>query len=274
MSLNSVCNIELTIPGKSDLEQLSAAMQVPFPELTVLSLSSKGKTVSALPDSFLGGSAPRLEILELFGIPFLGLPKLLLSATHLVTLGLDNIPHSGYFSPKAIGTALSTWTHLETLWLLFESPQSRPDPEHQHLPPPTRSVLPNLRYFQFKGDSGYLEVFVAHIDAPRLRNLHTVLFNDIVFDTPQFTQFISRIPTVEALEKAHVTFDGNAAAVELSSPTSDKYENLKVHQQEGTLLANFRALFSAFSLVSQPTSQQVDKPEAKFSKFIISIYFK
>jgi hypothetical protein len=46
------------------------------------------------------------------------------------------------------------------------------------------------------------------------------------------------------------------------------------HQQEGTLLANFRALFSAFSLVSQPTSRQVDKPEAKFSKFIISIYFK
>jgi hypothetical protein len=47
-----------------------------------------------------------------------------------------------------------------------------------------------------------------------------------------------------------------------------------LHQQEGTLLANFRALFSAFSLVSQPTSRQVDKPEAKFSKFIISIYFK
>jgi hypothetical protein len=33
---------------------------------------------------------------------------------------------------------------------------------------------------------------------------------------------------MEALEKAHVTFDGNAAAVELSSLTSGKYEKLKV----------------------------------------------
>jgi hypothetical protein len=210
-----------------DLDKLSAAMQVPFPELTLLSLSSKGKTVSALPDSFLGGSAPCLEYLRLFGIPFPGLPKLLLSATHLISLQLRDIPNSGYFSPEAIVTALSTLTRLEVLFLLFESPQSRPDPEHQHPPPPTRSVLPNLGWFQFKGDSEYLEVVVAHIDA-RLYFLETTLFNDIVFDTPQLTQFISRTPIMKALEKAHVTFDGNAAAVELSSLTSGEYEKLKV----------------------------------------------
>jgi F-box-like len=211
-----------------DLDKLSAAMQVPFPELTYLTLFSNGETVSALPDSFLGGSAPRLETLWLQGIPFPGLPKLLLSATHLHTLFLDNIPHSGYFSPEAIVTALSTLTRLRTLTLEFESPQSRPDPEHQHPPPPTRSVLPNLGYFRFKGDSEYLEVVVAHIDAPRLNYLETTLFNDIVFDTPQFTQFINRTPIMEALEKARVTFDGNVAAVELLSLTSGKYEELKV----------------------------------------------
>ena len=223
-----VCNIELMNLGRSGLEQILAAMQVPFPELRILRLWSNCKTESALPDSFLGGSAPRLEYLWLKGIPFPGLPKLLLSATHLVTLQLGDIPHSGYFSPEAIVTTLSTLTRLVELWLLFESPQSRPDPEHQHLPPPTRSVLPNLGYFRFKGDSEYLEVVVAYIDAPRLLDLGTTLFNDIVFDTPQLTQFISRTPIMKALEKARVTFDGDATAVELSSLTVGKHDNLRV----------------------------------------------
>ena len=208
-----VCNIELGYLGRSDLEQISAVMQVPFPELTGLWLWSNDETVSALPDLFLGGSAPRLRFLRLGCIPFPGLPKLLLSATHLVSLDLGNIPHSGYFSPEAIVTAFSTLTRLERLLLLFESPQSRPDPEHQCPPPPTRSVLPNLGYFQFKGDSEYLEVVVAHIDAPRLDELNSILFNDIVFDTPQLAQFISRTLTVKALEEAHVFFDRKAVTV-------------------------------------------------------------
>ena len=211
-----VYGIDLIVQGP-DLEQLSAAMQVPFPKLTYLLLRSNGKTMSVLPDSFLGGSTPRLEILWLKGIPFPGLPKLPLFSTHLVELFLENIPHSGYIPPEAIVTALSTLTRLETLRLLFESPQSRPDPEHQHPPPPRRSVLPNLGYFQFKGDSEYLEVVVAHIDAPRLDSLNITLFNDIIFDTPQLTQFISLTLTVKALEEAHIFFDIKAATVNLLS---------------------------------------------------------
>jgi hypothetical protein len=201
---------------------------VPLPELTDLALSSNGKTMSALPDSFLGGYAPRLEFLLLSGIPFPGLPKLLLSATRLVTLDLYNIPHSGYFPPEAIVTALSTLTRLAQLQLFFESPQSRPDPAHQRPPPLTRSVIPILAHFYFKGDSEFVEVVMAHIDAPRLKILQTTLFNDIVFDTPHLTQFISRTPIMQALEKAHVTFDGDAAAVELSSLEHGRYERLKV----------------------------------------------
>ena len=222
-----VCDIYINFKG-SDLDKLSAAMQVPFSELTDLGLCSNGKTESALLDSFLGGSAPRLERLELTSIPFPSLPKLLFSATHLAYLLLEDIPHSGYFSPEAIVTALSTLTRLVELWLEFESPQSRPDPEHQRPPPPTRFVLPTLGYFRFKGDSEYLEVVVALIDAPRLLHLETTLFNDIIFDTPQLTQFISRTPIMKALEKARVTFDGNATAVELSSLTSGKYDKLEV----------------------------------------------
>ena len=117
-----VYRINLQNLERSDLEIISAAMQVPFPELTDLVLSSNGKMVSALPDSLLGGSAPRLEYLVLTGIPFPGLPNLLLSATQLVDLYLSNIPHSGYFPPEAIVTALSILTCLEQLELFFESP--------------------------------------------------------------------------------------------------------------------------------------------------------
>ena len=223
-----VYHIYLRNLKRLDLEIISAAMQVPFLELTDLVLWSNGKTVSALPDSFLGGSAPRLRGLVLAGILFPGLPKLLLSATQLVSLCLHNIPHSGYIPLEAIVTALSTLTCLIHLRLLFESPQSRPDPAHQRPPPMTRSVLPNLRYFKFKGDSEYVEVIMAHIDAPRLETLQTTLFNDIVFDTPQLTQFISRTPIMEALEKAHVIFDGDTAAVKLSSLEHGRYERLEV----------------------------------------------
>jgi hypothetical protein len=226
-----VCYIDVCDLERSDLEIISAAMQVPFPELTHLGLQSNGETVSALPDSFLGGSAPRLFYLKLTGIPFPGLLKLLLSPTRLYSLYLEDIPHSGYIPPEAIVTALSTLTRLVHLRLFFVSPQSRPDPSHQRPPPLTRSVLPNLSHFSFKGDSEYVEVVMAHIDAPRLRSLYITLFNDIEFDTPQLTQFISRTPNMQALEKAHVTFDGDAAAVELSSMEHGRYEILEVYIQ-------------------------------------------
>ena len=74
-----------------------------------------------IPDSFWGGSAPRLRHFELSGIPFPGLPKLLLSATHLNHLSLSGIPHSGYFSPEAMVALLSVLSCLNFLELDFQS---------------------------------------------------------------------------------------------------------------------------------------------------------
>jgi hypothetical protein len=197
------------------LEKLSGAMQVPFPELIDLELAgSYGEVV--LPDSFLGGSAPRLRILTLDSIPFPRLPRLLLSATHLVELTLWAIPHSGYFSPEAMGTALSILTSLESFWLGFQSPLSRPDRATRLPPPPTRSALSILTYLYFKGDSEYLDDFVALIDAPRLDDLKISFFNDIVFYMPQLFKFICRTP-LKALEEGRVTFGGVTAVVKLKS---------------------------------------------------------
>src|SRR5712691_13550351 len=98
------------------LEEVLAQMQVPFPELTDLRLRSYGQAIP-IPDSFLGGFAPCLRVFELDGIPFPGLPKLLLSATHLVKLRLSDIPHSGYISPEEMVAPLSMLSYLEILSL-------------------------------------------------------------------------------------------------------------------------------------------------------------
>jgi hypothetical protein len=148
---NRVCEVRLDQVAGRQLEKVLAPMRVPFPELTELELSSIGETLPVIPDSFLGGSAPRLRHFELHGIPFPGLPKPLLSATHLVRLMLFRIPHSGYFSPEAMVTPLSVLSNLDTLILQFQSVQSRPDRETRCPPPSKRSVIPALTSFHFSG---------------------------------------------------------------------------------------------------------------------------
>jgi hypothetical protein len=105
-----------------------------------------------------------------------------------------------------MATCLSMLTSLEELQLEFESPQSCPDQESRRPPPPTRSVLPALTNFWFKGVNEYLEDLVARIDAPRLYRLSTTFFNDIDFDTPELNQFISRTPTLGAYDEARLIF--------------------------------------------------------------------
>jgi hypothetical protein len=116
---NRICQIDLWGVPTSQMEEILAAMHKTFPVLTDLSLDSDDETLVTLvdPDLFLGGSAPCLRSLELVHIPFPGLPKLLLSATHLTDLRLSNIPLSGYISPEAMFSCLSALTRLETLIL-------------------------------------------------------------------------------------------------------------------------------------------------------------
>ncbi|KAN0116305.1 hypothetical protein V8E52_006130 [Russula decolorans] len=197
------------------LEKVLATMQVPFPELTDLQLFSNDETVPVIPDSFLDGSAQRLRFFALDGIPFPGLPKLLLSATNLVSLWLSDIPHSGYISPEAMVALISALSSLGSLTLEFRSPQSRPDWESRRWPPSKRSVIPALHYFRFKGVIEYLEDLVTFIDAPQLKSLYITFFNQIDFDFPRLAQFINRAPTISTLNKAHVRFNDNFAYVGL-----------------------------------------------------------
>ena len=220
--------------NRSPWRKILAKMQGPFPELKFLML---GLTLSStfgaqpfpvLPDSFLRGSVPLLQRLYLSRIPFPGLPNLLLSTTHLVNLSLLRIPDSGYISPDTMATALSALASLELLRLEFESSRSRPNPESRCPPPPTRRVLPILTFFSFTGAYEYLDDLVARIDAPRLKNLSTTIFNDIVLVTLQFIRFISRTLTLKLLEIVHVVFESFSATIHFLSQPSG-YGSLQVN---------------------------------------------
>ena len=217
-----VCQVNL-ISSSRELEQVLTPMQVPFPELTDLRLFSFVET-PAIPDSFLGRSAPRLQCLALQSIPFPGLPKLLLSATHLTRLILSDIPHSGYISPQAIVAPLSMLSSLKELSLGFRSPQSSPDWESPSLPPPKRSTsfLPALVRLGFRGVPEYFEQVVTRIDTPQLCVMDIRFFNQIDFDFPRLVQFINRKPTLKVVkvpDEAHVEFADSTATVTLRPRT-------------------------------------------------------
>ncbi len=202
---NRVCTIHIDNVPNSLLKEFAAIlMQEPFPALTKLQLWSCDKNAPVLPDSFLGGS-PRLQSLELDGIPFPAIPKLLLSTHDLVTLLLQNIPRSGYISPVAMVTCLSTLTSLEALFLGFRSPRSQADRASRRPPPLTRIVLPALTSLQFRGDSEYLEDIVSQLEAPLLSYTDIDFFNQLIFDTPLLRHFISRTEIVREAYEAYVS---------------------------------------------------------------------
>ena len=217
-----ICEIDIWPVSSLQTEKVLAAMQQPFPALTHLSL--EGGTAAVAPASFLGGSAPALQELFLGFISFSGLPRLLLSATHLVHLELWDIPHSGYISPEAMVTCLSALTRLETLVIRFESPRSRPDRITRRPPPLTRILLPALATLAFTGVSEYLDDFVARIDAPLLKKLEMTFFHQLIFDIPQLTQFIGCTPEFKAHDNLRVLFSGRIVYVTLSRTFVEELE--------------------------------------------------
>ena len=212
---NRVCQVNL---WGSRLGNVLPLMQVPFPELTDLRLTSRDR--DNIPDTFLGGSAPRLRSLILNFVSFPGLPKLLLSATHLVHLHLMCIPHSGYISPEAIVPPLSMLSNLKSLNLQFKSLWS--DEERSSLPPPNRLILSALADLYFEGPLQYFEELVSHIDTPQL-DTACIEFSprfEFNFDCPQLIHFINRTPTLRALEEAHVLFHDYTASLRFQYRTS------------------------------------------------------
>ena len=198
------------------LKRLAGVMLGPFPSLTSLVFYSNDEPAPVLPESFLGGSAPRLRSLRLDNMPTPVLRNLPLIASDLVDLCLWDIPDSAYISPEAMVACLATLTALQAVDLRFHSPQSRPNRASRRPPPLTRLVLPSLVSCRFHGVSEYLEDFVAQIDVPLLDAVTIAFFNQLIFDTPRILQFLSRAERLNTINRATVVFFNNEVVVRLS----------------------------------------------------------
>ena len=249
---NRVREIKLQYLTSSQLQRLASALREQLPALIHLMLDFDGhpsRRAPALPDGFLGGSAPRLQHLRLDSIPFPALPKLLPSAADLVHLGLWNIPHSGYIPPESIVTSLAGLTNLKILTIGFESPLSLPDQKRRRPPPPTRIILPALTRFEFYGISQYLEDLVARIDAPLLDSIWITFFLQIIFDTPQLAQFMRRTTRFQTLNEAHLDFDDYGCQVESLPPTRglDEKSRLRISCRElDWQLSSLEQIYTSF----------------------------
>ena len=196
-------------------ERFTTVMQEPFPALTHLELTSDGPMSTLLPDALLGGSAPLLRTLTLERISFPAFLKLLLTASNLVNLHLIGIPVTGYISPQVMVTVLSTLTQLRSLSIDFESPGFLPDRTSQRPPLPTHAVLTTLTILSFRGVSEYFEDLFTGFDAPHIRYATIDLFNQLVFDIPQFTLFIGRTDQFKSPYRVVVVFKRGFVCIRL-----------------------------------------------------------
>ena len=206
-----VCKIDIVNAPSSLLKEV-AAISEPFPALIGLELASLEEDPPILPDSFFGGSVPHLRSLNLWGIPFPAIGKLLSSTRDLVTLYLGSIPASGFIPPEAMVDILSALTRLKTFHLtFFEIPRFWTHGASQRPPVLTRVILPALATFSFSGNGGYLEDIVSRIDAP-LDSIDVTVFDQPVFDIPLLRDFIGRTRIFNAPHRADTLFSlGNAS---------------------------------------------------------------
>ena len=176
------------------LGKIVSVMHGPFPVLTHLDISSRNGYAPVLPAGFLGmpGSTPRLRTVNFYGVSFPALPKLLLTASDLVELSLRQIPPSGYIAPEAMASSLAALPRLEIFCIMFTFATPRPNRIRPPVPI-TRTVLPALTSFGFRGTSEYLEHLVAHFDAPQLDCIRINYLNQLVdFQVAQLFKFIDR----------------------------------------------------------------------------------
>ncbi|KAH9021243.1 hypothetical protein EDB85DRAFT_2189791 [Lactarius pseudohatsudake] len=250
--------IELNFPYTLSGE-LATVMQEPFPALTHLLIESDiWGAMPALPDSFLGGSAPRLQTISISGIPFPAAPTLFSSAHDLVKIDLSDIPPTGHIPPEAMVAGLAALPRLKFLTFEFEMRMPFSYPDRMRLLPITRTTLPALTTFYFKGLFEYFEDFVAQIDAPQLISLRIELcqLEDTGFQLPQLFKFFDRSEKFKLSRFIHTDiFMSNAVAIELDrhcwrssfSITVPEKAMGQVVSQLSVMLSNVTRLFLHFN---------------------------
>jgi len=81
----------------------------------------------------------------------------------------------------------------------------------------TPITLPNLRWFQFRGASAYLEAVLPHITTPLLERLEIVFFNQLIFSIPHLLQFIDEAENAN-FDSAVLAFHEGSLCMNAYSP--------------------------------------------------------
>ena len=205
--------------------KMATAMQNPFPALTHLFLSSGDEEIPTFPNAFFGRSASSLQVAHLEGIQIPLLPRFLSSALGLVELRLVDIPRGSYVSPEVMVTSLAALTRLVTLIIRFKSP---PPLSERRQGPKIRIGFPSLTTFGFHGAKEYLKALLSQINAPQLGQLSISYFNQLDFQVPELSEFISRAQTlcISRFTCAQVDFNVDNVRVRFCEPEALPSKNL------------------------------------------------
>ena len=132
----------------------------------------------------------------------------------LVTLSLQLVPPSAYFSPNDLLNWLSHMSQLETLRVSFSSAFPSCDAQRRLLLTPiaTRVVLPKLRWFGFGGVSAYLEALLPRITVPLLEKFQVLFIDQLTFSTLYLLQFMGSTEDFRCGSARFVFFEGGANA--------------------------------------------------------------
>ena len=176
--------------------------EYPMLEYLVMGSSNNRGTTLMLPETL---QAPHLRhlLLHEFVLPIRS--QLLTTAVGLVTLRLYMGHPTTYFQPNTLLQWISFMPQLEALVVGFYFPVPNHYVERQitHAPIVTHVALPNLRSFEFRGVSAYLEAVVRRITTPRLESLTVRFFKQLTFSVPRLLQFMD---TTEILRFDSVQF--------------------------------------------------------------------
>ena len=157
--------------------------------------------------------APRLSHLALLGVTLSAEPRSLASTVSLVALTLTISRVFLYLPPEDLAAQLQFVSLLEELSITFSVPIPRSRiQKHAMYTPMTRTTLLALKRFVFRGPSAYLEGLLAQIITPCLRNFDVTLFNQLIFDLPVLSHFISATADPRS-PFANVNFNQNIISI-------------------------------------------------------------
>ena len=188
----------------TSLQKFIAAMDEEYPilEYLVIALPSIG---TMFPETL---QAPHLRHLMLKGITLPIGSLLLTNAVGLVTLYIIADP-STYFHPNTLLQWILLMPQLEMLGIISTFPIPKSDVA-RHTPIIAPITLPNLREFQFRGVTTYLETLVHRITAPRLERLQIDFFNQPTVSAPRLLQFMNTAENLK-FDSANFSFSDKRA---------------------------------------------------------------